>query len=183
MPKTPIDYSKTIIYQIRCLDDVDFCYVGHTINFRSRKSGHKASWNNPNVKDYNMLLYQTIRDKGGWEKFEMIPLEEYECDSSIKARIREQEWIEKLKAKLNMQKAYSELKNGDYNKQYYIENADKIKDNVKNYKLENADKLLEYQKQYYIENRDRIKEANAKRYAEKRDEINEKRRKKRAEKI
>jgi hypothetical protein len=173
-----VDYSKTIIYQIKCLDnDVDFCYVGHTTNFRSRKSSHKNTWNNSNVKDYNMLLYKKIRELGGWEKFEMIPLEEYNCDSSVKARIREQEWIEKLKSKLNTQKAYTKLKDSEYNKQYYIENADKIKDNVKNYKLENADKLKEKAKQYYIENREKIKEASAKRYAEKRDEINEKRRK------
>ena len=177
MPKTPIDYSKTIMYQIRCLDDADFCYVGHTINFKSRKRNHKNTWNNPNVKDYEMFLYQKIRELGGWEKFEMIPLEEYNCDSSIKARIREQEWIEKLKAKLNTQKAYTDLKNVEYHKQYYIENANKLKENAKNYKLENADKLKEKAKQYYIKNRDKIKEANAKRYAEKRDEINEKRRK------
>jgi hypothetical protein len=178
------DYSKTIIYKIRCLDDVDFSYVGHTTNFRSRKSRHKNSWNNKNVNDYDMFLYQKIRELGGWEKFEMIPLEEYTiCKSLIEARIREQEWIEKLKPNLNIQKAYTELKDSEYNKQYYIENADKIKDNVKNYKLENADELKEKAKQYYIENCDRIKEANAKRYAEKRDEINEKRRKKRAENV
>ena len=39
-------------------------------------------------------------------------------------------------------------------KQYYVENADKIKQNNKQYKVENADKI----KQYQVENADKIKQ-------------------------
>lgn len=44
-----------------------------------------------------------------------------------------------------------------YNKQYNLENADKLKEHKKQYKLENADKIKEYNKQYNIENADKIK--------------------------
>jgi len=30
MPKTPIDYSKTIIYKIEHVEDDNLVYVGHT---------------------------------------------------------------------------------------------------------------------------------------------------------
>jgi hypothetical protein len=165
MPKNPVDYSKTIIYQIKCLDEVDFIYVGHTTNFRSRKSGHKNSCNNPNVKDYNMLVYQKIREHKGWENWEMIPLEEYACNSSTEARIREQEWIDKLQSTLNMRKSSTmcETKK-EYYKQYCHENADKIKIQQHKKYLRNADKLKDYQKQYRHENVDKINERKNKRY-------------------
>ena len=121
-----VDYSKTIIYQIRFLGDEDFCYVGHTTNFRSRKNQHKSF-----SKKSNLAIYVKIRENGGWEKFEMIPLEEYtNCKSLIEARIREQEWIEKLKAKLNSIRAYGkdyEKKKG-HNTHYRQEYAEQIKE-------------------------------------------------------
>lgn len=166
MPKNPVDYSKTIIYQIKCLDDeVDFVYVGHTTNFRSRKSSHKNTWNNPNVKDYNMLVYQKIREHKGWENWEMLPLEEYECDSSTEAKIREQEWMDKLKSTLNMRKSNTNCETKkEYYKQYCHENADKIKIQQRKKYLQNADKINEYQKQYRHKNADKIKERDNKRF-------------------
>jgi hypothetical protein len=106
MPKNPVDYSKTIIYQIKCLDDVDFVYVGHTTNFKSRKSDHKKVANSLDYKESHYKIYQTIRDNGGWENWEMIPLEEFACNSSTEARIKEQEWIDKLQTNMNTRKAF-----------------------------------------------------------------------------
>ena len=47
MPKTPMDYSKTIIYKIVCNDlSIKECYVGHTTDMTKRKCSHKYSCNN-----------------------------------------------------------------------------------------------------------------------------------------
>ena len=85
---------------------MDFVYVGHTINFRSRKSDHKKVANSLDYKESHFKLYQIIRANGGWENWEMIPLEEYACNSSTEARIKEQEWIDKLQTNMNTKKAF-----------------------------------------------------------------------------
>ena len=47
MPRTAINYEKTIIYQIVCKDiTITDKYVGHTTNFTNRKRNHKMSCNN-----------------------------------------------------------------------------------------------------------------------------------------
>ena len=44
MPKTEIDYSKSVIYKIVCDDlNVKDCYVGSTTNFIKRKRHHKEA--------------------------------------------------------------------------------------------------------------------------------------------
>ena len=137
MPLKPIDFSKTIIYKIQKDDDF---YVGSTTDFASRKSQHKSNCNN---EKYNLKLYQTIREKGGWNEWEMTPLEEYaECQNKIQARIREEEWCVKLNAGLNMKKAFRAETKQEYDKQYR-------QDHKEEHKVYNA--------QYYQENAEEIK--------------------------
>ena len=41
MPKVPIDYQNTIIYQLKCNDDnITEVYVGSTTNFLKRRQTH-----------------------------------------------------------------------------------------------------------------------------------------------
>jgi hypothetical protein len=91
--------SKTyIIYKIKSLDQsIDYCYIGSTQNFTKRKSLHKCCCNNINKKT---KLYNTIRENGGWGKFEMTPIEEYVCDTSLQAHIREQYYINLIEGNL-----------------------------------------------------------------------------------
>jgi len=148
MPKKPIDFSKTIIYKISKDDDF---YVGSTTDFATRKSHHKSVSNNVNTKDYNLKIYQTIRDKGGWNTWEMTPLEEYvECQNKIQARIREDEWRVKLNASLNMKRAY--LSKEEHDKRHREES--------KIFYQNHKDKILIYRAQFYQEHADEI---NAKR--------------------
>jgi hypothetical protein len=127
MPLKAIDFSKTIIYKISKDDDF---YVGSTTDFATRKSKHKMNCNNEKSKKYNFKLYQTINTNGGWDTWEMIPLEEYvECQNKTQARIREEEWRVKLNASLNMRKAYRNKQEYDkqYRKQYREDHVDEIK--------------------------------------------------------
>jgi hypothetical protein len=96
-----------IIYEIRPLNkELLYSYVGSTKNFIKRKSNHKTDCNNLNSSNHNVKIYNYIRENGGWTEFEMVALEEFECDTKIQARIQEQVWIDKMKNKLNMVKAY-----------------------------------------------------------------------------
>jgi hypothetical protein len=99
MPKDLIDYSKTIIYKICCLDKwVLDVYVGHTTNFTKRKYQHKLSCNNT---DNQLKIYKIIRENGGWNNWEMIEIATYNCKNQTEARIKEQEHYQQLNATQN----------------------------------------------------------------------------------
>ena len=102
MPKQPIDYSKTIIYKICCKDiNISDIYIGHTTDYIRRKAQHKFSCNNPTDKSYNFYVYQYIRNNGGWENWDIVEIEKYNCNDKLEASKRERHWVEELKATLN----------------------------------------------------------------------------------
>ena len=102
MPKNKIDYSNTIIYKIICKDaNITDLYVGHTTNFPQRKSSHKTACESSNCATYNIRLYKTIRENGGWDNWEMIEIDILNLKNSTEARIKENEYFEKLNANLN----------------------------------------------------------------------------------
>jgi len=160
MPLKAIDFSKTIIYKI--WKDDDF-YVGSTTDFTTRKYSHKHNCINEKLKAYNLKLYQTIRDKGGWDSWEMTPLEEYvDCKSKIQAIIREEEWRVKLNANLNMNKAFIAETMQEYQKHYH--KTDKVKAQKAQYYQEHADEIKTQQLQYYHEHAVEIKEKRRKKF-------------------
>jgi len=161
MPRKPIEWSKCIIYKI--WKDNEF-YVGSTTDFTNRKRCHKHSCSDITHKSYNYKIYQTIREKGGWDSWQMIPLEEYtECQSQIQARIREEEWRVKIQANLNMRKAYiSEeiLKEESLlrSKQYYQEHKEEKLEKAKEYYQEHKKEKLEYRSKYRQEHKEETKQ-------------------------
>lgn len=99
MPKKNIDYSNTIIYKIYCKDEIiKDIYVGHTTNFVNRKYSHKIACNNLNN---TLKIYNTIRNNGGWENWDMVEIAKYCCKDATEARIKEQFHYEELKSSLN----------------------------------------------------------------------------------
>ena len=102
MPRTNVDYSKTIMYKIVCNDlEITHAYVGHSTSFIKRKSDHKAICNNPQSRSYNLNLYQIINANGGWDNWNMIEIEKYPCGDGNEARKRERYWFNELKANMN----------------------------------------------------------------------------------
>lgn len=90
------------IYTIVCKDiNVKECYVGQTKDFKDRRWHHIGNSKNPKSKKYNFKLYQYIRHYGGFENWEMIPLETFDCQCETEAREKEFEYYEKLAATLN----------------------------------------------------------------------------------
>lgn len=176
MPRKAIDYSKTIIYKIVCKDlEVTEVYVGHTTDFKTRKSNHKYSCNNEKDKNYNFKVYKYIRDNRGWDNFDMIEIEKFsECKDSNEALARERYWFEKLNAKLNMicpkktnEEKIEQKKNYHENnkerileqqKIYYEENKEYYKEIHKIWREENKDKIKDHRKKYRENNKEEIKE-------------------------
>lgn len=163
MPKLPTDYSKTVIYIIKCKDDnILEEYIGSTTNFKQRKREHKSRCYNEKIKLFNSLKYQFIRDNGGWNNWSMIELEKYSCNDKREAEKREEEIRIDRKAKLNMRKAFSSEINKEYIKKYYEEHKEHYKELSKKYREENKEDIKEYNKNYYEENKDRILEHHKK---------------------
>jgi hypothetical protein len=144
-----IDYSKTVMYKIVPKNlNSDLIYVGHTTNFRVRKSTHKQSCCNINDRAYNYNVYVIIRANGGWEAWEMFEIEKFPCNDGNEARTRERYWYELYNANLNSrlpicpQKEYRE-KNKDTINQMLIKwrekNREKINASSKKYREKNKD--------------------------------------------
>ena len=133
--------SKYIIYKICCDDLPDYNYVGSTKAFRQRKKNHKERSLTEKSK-----LYVTIRENGGWDKWDMQPLEECDVsiDTFIKAKIREEEWRVKLNANLNMNVCFSSEENKKNKKleadiRYRKNNKEIIDERFKKWKEENKE--------------------------------------------
>ena len=63
-----VEYSETIIYEIRCKDDdIIGKYYDFTTNFMKRLYYHRQQ-----TKHNLSPLYQRIRENGGWDNWEMI---------------------------------------------------------------------------------------------------------------
>jgi len=180
MPKKAITWENCIIYKI--WNEEDF-YIGSTTDFATRKSNHKSDCNNEKTRRYNLKLYQTIREKGGWDAWQMIPLEEYkECKSPTEAMIREEYWRVKTNANLNTIRAYrsEEIKkeeNNAYNNAYQkankVEIAEKSRANYEKNKVEIAEKQRAYREKNKVEiaekrkaNKDKINEKAREKYQE-----------------
>ena len=92
-----------------------------------------------------------MRENGGWDNFQMTPIEEYKCDTPQQAHIREQYWIENIEeSKLNSRNAFITLEPKEYQKEYRAVNKDQIAEQQKEYKAKNKEKLAEYQKEYRL---------------------------------
>jgi hypothetical protein len=95
MPLNDIDYSQSMIYRIVPNDtNLKFCYIGSTTNFTKRKSRHKYICNNKNNKHYNINVYKTIRDYGGWDAFSMVLVEPFACNNNRELEARERYWYD-----------------------------------------------------------------------------------------
>ena len=145
MPKTPIDYSKTIIYKLVHKEDYDNVnvYVGSTTDFVKRKNSHKSCCNSEKQKGYNEKKYQYIRDNGGWNEWNMIEIQKYPCNDKREAEAREEYWRFHFNSQLNMRKAYiTDVGKKEQIKEYRENNKEKSLDYAKEYRENNKEKLL-----------------------------------------
>lgn len=183
MPKIPSDYSETIIYKLCCKDTaINQIYVGHTTNINKRKHNHKSNCCNSNLKNYNLFVYNFIRENGGWDNWTMIQIEPYNCSNKREAAMRERYWIETLNAKLNCNMPIATKEEKEKQKQdWYEENKEEILEKAKENYEENKEQKLEYQKQYVQENKEKITEYQKLYAQENKEKLSEQKKEYRAE--
>lgn len=93
--------SKTgFIYKIFCESNNDL-YVGSTFDLNKRKIGHKSNCYNETRRHYNIKLYKTIRENGGWDKYKMEIIKTIEVNNITELRAEERKCIESNNCNLN----------------------------------------------------------------------------------
>jgi hypothetical protein len=155
------NYSNAKIYTIRCKSNPLHIYVGSTIKTLPRRlQCHKSR----SIHYQNMLLYSTIANN--WDDWFIELYENFPCDNRNQLCKREGEII-RLISTLNSRiagRSFIEfrLENPDfvknYHKNYYKNNADKIKLQAKLYHLQNAEKIKQQRKVYLLHNAEKIKQ-------------------------
>lgn len=117
---TENDTCQYIFYTFVCNDpNVTDCYVGSTKAFRQRKAYHKRICNDDKYKSHNCKIYKMIRANGGFDNWQMIPIDVKVCNK-VEARIHENILIQEKKATLNSNKAYiSDEEKKAYQKEYH----------------------------------------------------------------
>ena len=158
MPKTPIDYSKSVIYKIEHMDKPELVYVGSTTDFTKRKYQHKTICINKKSKRYNQKIYQIIRDNEGFESFKMMILCEFPCNSKTELLIEEEKYRKELQATLNSNHAYSSIEETkEKEKQYREKNKEQIKERMKEYRENKKEQITNQKKKYYENNKEHQK--------------------------
>jgi len=157
------DFTNSIIYHIRHMESKEVIYVGSTTNFSQRKTKHKYECNHEERKHFTNHIYCHIRDNGGFDCFEVIPIQSLKLENKTQLLIAEQEEIDKHQTLVNSYKAHRPIDIEErpktilddkeleqYNKEYREERKQDLKQYQKHYREENKD----YQKQLREENRE-----------------------------
>ena len=152
MPRTPINYSKSIIYKLCCKNpEIKDIYIGSTTDFRKRKYSHKTACLNTNNKKFNRKVYNFIRDNGNWENWDMVMIEEYkDCENKLQLEKKERYYIEQLNSTLNCNIPTRTVK------EYETLHREKINERCRKYVLENEEKINKWRKEYYQKNKENI---------------------------
>ena len=162
MPLKAINYDNTHFYKIVCKDiNIKNLYVGHTTDFISRKSNHKHSCNTLMDRLHNKPLYCFIREKGGWDNWDMVLIKTHKCENGLEARKIEREYIEEYEADLNRNKAFeSEEEKLMRRKRWRNDNKDSVAESTKQstqrLKQQFPERYKEYARRNYEKNKDEI---------------------------
>lgn len=133
--------TRFYIYSIQHNTDPTFGrYVGSTRNMANRMNLHRNY-----ACKHQGVLYQLIRNSGGWENWNVKCLEEIETEDKSLRYAREQFWIENTPDKVNQRNAVGN-RQADA-KRYYDRNRDDILQSKKEYYQIHKDERKAYQKE------------------------------------
>ena len=162
MPQKP----PAIIYIIKCKNpQIKGCYIGSTLNFKTRLNTHKQSSINS-----KRLLYEYIRLTGGFKKWTMEPLAfipNWRSDKDY--REVEKTFIQMYKPfynqnipnrTLNDWKKENKERIAIHNHTWRVKNLEKQKKARSDYAKKNREKLRQNTADYYKKNRKKILELN-----------------------
>jgi hypothetical protein len=156
------DFKNSVIYHIRCIETKRVIYVGSTTNFEQRKRSHKnVCCNANNQKDYNCPIYCYIRDNGGFECFEVLPVSFFNLENKVQLMIDEQNEMDKYDKLFNKYHSFptiqhkKELKK-KHNKEYHQKHIVEIKLQKKKYMEENKEEIATKHKIWRDDNKEKI---------------------------
>ena len=105
---------EIIIYKIYCKNnEIKDCYIGSTINIKTRIKEHKYSCNNENLKKYNQYKYVYIRENGGFDNWDFKIL----CKCPKDDRYKMERWYIENCKESNLNKSIPTRTHKEYNKQ------------------------------------------------------------------
>ena len=171
------DFTNCYIYHIIDSDKVVH-YVGSTSNFNSRKSKHKYTCNNEHDKQHHFDIYKYIRDHGGFDNFEIVPIRKIEnISNKTELRIAENDEMKKYTGLKNMRGSYLSpekrvIQNIENSKKWRENNPGKNIENCKKWKEKNP----EYDRNWAKNNPEKVKEKQRKYRENNREKISEKQR-------
>jgi len=148
------DFDNCTIYHIRAIDTKRVLYVGSTTDFKTRCSRHK--WGG---KNGTTPIYTYIREQGGFELFEIVPVSFLQLTDALELRMEEQLEMEKYTSLLNAQNAYTS--NEDLLKRLKAsdeKNKVKLQERRRARHERNLKKEKEQSKARYELNKEKIKE-------------------------
>lgn len=148
------------IYRLYCKNpEITDFYIGSSVDAKQRYWDHKVDCNNSNRRNYGIKLYTFIRANGGIENwtFEIID----KCEFHLRNQT-EQDWLDKLKPTLNMDRAHLTI--------------EEKKNVAKKYHEDNKDSIHKKKEAYYQANQEEIRTKSNARYHANKDAINAKRR-------
>lgn len=158
------DFTTAVIYHIRRIDTKMVIYVGSTTDFKQRQRSHKnVCYNSNNKMKYNYPIYCYIRENGGFDCFEVIPVSFLKLENKVELLIEEQKEIDKFDELFNKYHSFpttqhkKDLKTVHdsqyrerhdeeikaHKKKYYEEHKEEIKAKVKTWAENNKEKLFE----------------------------------------
>jgi hypothetical protein len=136
-----VNYQEGLIYKIAHRYS-PYVYIGSTTNFNRRKYQHKECCNNEKSPKYNIKLYQTIRECGGWDNFQMVLVAKCPCDDKKELHAKEFEYQQLFDANMNTINAVFD------SKKYYQKHRVKLNERNKKNREINREKNNEYMKNY-----------------------------------
>lgn len=144
-------------------DETQIAYIGSTLEkqLSRRMSYHRSDYTafKEGTKTHFTSSF-ILFDEFGIQNCKIVLLQSYEVSSKDELRAREQEWIDKI-PNCNKNKAFrtEEQKKEyqrNYDKQYAIDNHEKISKQKKVYAEEHKEEITSYQKQYKVDNREKL---------------------------
>ena len=147
------NYDKTVIYKLINYDYPDLVYVGSTTNFTKRKQHHKEGCLNLNCKKHHNKLYNTIRENGGWESWNMVKLCDYPCNNRREGEQEEDRYMILLKSNLNMRRTFQ---TPDTRKEYFDNRKDIKKEYDKVRRTEKAEEIKAMKREAYQRDKEKM---------------------------
>ena len=130
------DFTNAKIYKLCSIDEnIKDIYIGSTINYMSRIMCHKSNCYNENQRKYKYKVYDFIRNNGGFSSWTMKIISHVKVKNRLQLKKLERAAIELFQPTLNCSIP------GRTNKEYYIDNCEKIKETMRIYRINNKKKL------------------------------------------